>query len=159
MKTSILLPIVLQILGVVVIIAEFLIPSFGILAITAIGLFGFSIYYVFAHFSGQTGIILLTLDAILIPFLIALGIKILAKSRFSLKTELSQKDGVASQQEHLVGLVGKEGKTVTILRPAGKAIIDGRKFDVVSVGDYIGLDADITVVEVSGNRIVVRTKE
>jgi membrane-bound serine protease (ClpP class) len=159
MKITIVIPIVLQLLGVIVILAEFLIPSFGILSLTAAGLFGFSIYYVFAHFSPQTGVVFLVLDAILIPFLIALGIKLLSRSRFSLKTELSQKAGVTSQSENLIKLVGLSGKTVTILRPAGKAIIDGKKYDVVSVGDYIGQDAAVEVAEVSGNRIVVRIKD
>jgi membrane-bound serine protease (ClpP class) len=54
-------------------------------------------------------------------------------------------------------LVGHEGVTITGLRPAGKAKINGRLIDVVSDGPFIPQDRRIEVVEVSGNRIVVRT--
>jgi membrane-bound serine protease (ClpP class) len=158
MKSTILIPIILQLAGVVVIIAEFLLPSFGILTITACGLFGYSIYYVFAHFTNPIGVAFVLVDSVLIPFLVVVGIKLLSQSRFSLKTELSQKDGVTSQAGNLINLVGLSGKTATILRPAGKAVIDQKKYDVVSVGDYIGQNEDVEVVEVSGNRIIVRRK-
>ena len=45
---------------------------------------------------------------------------------------------------------------MTVLRPAGMAIISDRKVDVVSVGEFIDKDVDIIVVDVSGNRVVVR---
>jgi membrane-bound serine protease (ClpP class) len=45
---------------------------------------------------------------------------------------------------------------VTGLRPAGKAKINGRLIDVVSDGPFIPADRRIEVVEVSGNRVVVR---
>ncbi len=56
-------------------------------------------------------------------------------------------------------LLGKSGTTVTSLRPAGMALIDGKKVDVVSVGDFIDKEEPVTVVEVSGNRVVVRRME
>lgn len=42
------------------------------------------------------------------------------------------------------------------LRPAGKGIFDGRILNVTSEGDYIEGGTRIQIVEVSGNRIVVR---
>ncbi len=53
-------------------------------------------------------------------------------------------------------LVGQKGVTVTALRPAGMAIVNDRKVDVVLVGEFIDKDVDIAVVDVSGNRVVVR---
>jgi hypothetical protein len=44
-------PILLQIAGVIVVIAEFVIPSAGILTVVSIGVFGFSLYLVFANVS------------------------------------------------------------------------------------------------------------
>ncbi|WP_417851235.1 NfeD family protein [Thalassoglobus sp.] len=55
-------------------------------------------------------------------------------------------------------LVGSVGAAVSDLRPAGKARIDGRLYDVVSDGPYIQYDCDVEVVKVQGNRIVVREK-
>lgn len=55
-------------------------------------------------------------------------------------------------------LLGKSGTTVTFLRPAGKARIEGRLVDVVSEGPFIPEGAEVDVVEVSGNRVVVRAR-
>jgi len=55
-------------------------------------------------------------------------------------------------------LVGREGIAVTILRPAGKAIIDGRRLDVVAEGDFIEADTEVVVTAGEGVRIVVRKK-
>jgi membrane-bound serine protease (ClpP class) len=43
-----------------------------------------------------------------------------------------------------------------MLRPAGKAQLGDRIVNVISEGPFIGADAAIEVVELSGNRIVVR---
>lgn len=54
------------------------------------------------------------------------------------------------------GLVGKEGRAATTLRPAGKAEIDGRILYVEADGAFVEEGARIEVVRVRGNRIVVR---
>ena len=53
-------------------------------------------------------------------------------------------------------LLGKEGVAHSELRPAGIALIDGRRVDVVADASYIQRGARIVVAEVEGNRIVVR---
>jgi len=55
-------------------------------------------------------------------------------------------------------LVGHAGVAETALRPTGKALVDGRRYDVVSEGDFVEQGAAIEVVEVTGARIVVRRK-
>ncbi|HEY4263417.1 MAG TPA: NfeD family protein, partial [Schlesneria sp.] len=52
--------------------------------------------------------------------------------------------------------LGQRGATITMLRPAGKAQLGDRIVNVISEGPFIGADAAIEVVELSGNRIVVR---
>ncbi len=53
-------------------------------------------------------------------------------------------------------VVGDRGQTVSMLRPAGKAKIDGKTMDVVSIGTFIDAGDEIEVVEVNANRVVVR---
>lgn len=53
-------------------------------------------------------------------------------------------------------LVGRHGIAASVLRPAGKIDIDGKYFQVVSDGPYISVGDRVEVVEVTGNRIVVR---
>ncbi|MGE4357368.1 MAG: nodulation protein NfeD [Candidatus Omnitrophota bacterium] len=53
-------------------------------------------------------------------------------------------------------LIGKIGKTITTLRPAGKADFSGKIMDVVSEGEFIDRNKEIKVVSVEGNKIVVK---
>ena len=55
-------------------------------------------------------------------------------------------------------LLGKQGQSLSFLRPAGKARIDGRVVDVVSDGPFISEGAEVEVVQVTGNRVVVRAR-
>lgn len=65
-----------------------------------------------------------------------------------------------SSDTELVGfeglVVGARGVTITMLRPAGKANVNEQVVDVVSEGPFISANQPIQVVEISGNRIVVR---
>jgi membrane-bound serine protease (ClpP class) len=66
--------------------------------------------------------------------------------------------GTASWKAADVGLgelVGKEGRTLTPLRPAGMVEIDERRIDVVSDSEFLGAGVRVRVVEVEGNRVVV----
>jgi len=159
MNTTLLIPIILQLAGTVVIISEFFIPSGGFLSIAAAGFFGYSLYFVFAHVSTGVGYIFVAADAVVIPILILIGIRVIAKGPASLHTTLSQAEGVTSQPEELGTYIGKEGTTVTALHPAGIALIDNKRVDVVSGGEYIGKLTPIAVVTVTGNQIVVKKKE
>jgi len=51
---------------------------------------------------------------------------------------------------------GETGRTVTMLRPAGKARLGPRLVDVVTDGEFLGPETPIRVIQVRGNRIVVR---
>jgi membrane-bound ClpP family serine protease len=159
MPKTLLLPLVLQVLGTAVIIAEFFIPSGGFLSIAAAGLFGYSLYVVFAHVSTTAGYFFVAADAVLIPVIVLIGIRMIAKGPASLHTTLSQAEGVTSQPKELNAFIGKDGTTVTALHPSGIALFDGKRIDVVSSGEYIGKLVPVVVTEVTGNQIVVKKKE
>jgi len=151
-------PILLQLIGVGVIIAEIILPSGGILSLLAAAIFGYSLFLVFTDLSTAAGIAFVVVDIISIPVLIVVGIKMLAKSPVTLYTQLSSRLGVSSQAPELLQYLGKEGRAITDLHPAGAAIIEGKRVDVVSGGEYIEKESELLVVSVSGNRIVVRKK-
>ncbi len=52
--------------------------------------------------------------------------------------------------------VGSVGTVKSNLRPAGIAEIDGKRVDVVSEGSFVPRDTLIEVIEVDGDRVVVR---
>ena len=159
MNDSLLLPLILQLIGVVVVIAEIILPSGGILSIVALGVFGYSLFVVFSEISKTVGFAFVVADLVLIPFLVILGLKLLARSPVTLRKTLSREKGVSSQPSDLDSYIDRQGTAVTDLRPAGKAIIDGKRVDVVTRGEYFEKDATIIVTAVTGNQIIVRKKD
>lgn len=156
---SLIIPVLLQLIGVVVLIAEIIIPSGGILGVITVGLMGYSLYLVFTTISTFAGMVFVIADIIMFPVVLFFGIKLLAKSPATLKTSLSKTNGFSSQSEELIKLMGLTGEAVTDLRPAGTAVINNRRVDVVSRGEYIDKGVGIVVLAVEGNRVVVKQIE
>ena len=155
MTGALIIPIILQLAAIIVLIAEIFIPTGGILGIITACLFGYSLFLVFT-ISPSLGMLFVGLDFILVPVVLLMGIKQLARSPVALKTELSKANGYSAQNADLSSLMGLTGKALSDLRPAGVGSIDGNRVDVVSRGEYIDKGAGFIVHAVEGNRVVVR---
>ncbi len=53
-------------------------------------------------------------------------------------------------------LIGKRGYALSTLRPAGRADFGGEVLDVVTQGEFIATNQTVEVVEIRGNRVVVK---
>ena len=75
--------------------------------------------------------------------------------RFILSDALTREGGYSAgtMMDHLVG---KEGITITQLRPSGIVEVEQSRYDVVSEGSFVPPNVRVKVVRVEGNRIVVR---
>jgi membrane-bound ClpP family serine protease len=80
-------------------------------------------------------------------------IKLLNKLILSEST--SKNDGFTSNPQ-LNELLGKEGITLTVLRPAGTAEIEGNKIDVIAESEFLEKGIKIKVIKVDGIKVVVR---
>ncbi|MFP4668853.1 MAG: serine protease, partial [Desulfobacterales bacterium] len=94
-----IVPVILQIAGIGVLLSEVMLPSGGLLTIVAAGCLGYSLYLVFADISAFSGMIFVMADIVVLPVVLIVGLKLLAKSPFALKSELSSKSGYASYDE------------------------------------------------------------
>ncbi len=144
----------------------FVIPGFGLAGISGIimvvlslflSLVGGMPYFDFSFIS--LAIIQLTaalLAALILIFILA---KYLPKSRtfnkLVLDVEESSSKGFVTYPK-LDELIGKEGIALTILRPAGTAVIGDQKVDVVTDGQFIEKDSKVKVVKVEGIKVVVK---
>jgi len=159
MNNAIHVPAFLQLVAILVIIAEIIIPSGGILALLATGLFGYSLYLVFTSISASAGMAFIIADLFIVPILVYFGIKFLAKSPVTLRTRLSKEDGVTVQSPDQNDFLGSVGLAITDLRPSGVANIRDQRLDVVTRGEYLENETEIIVIAVSGNQIVVKQKD
>ena len=78
-------------------------------------------------------------------------------SRLILSKQIENQELDRSEEKTVV--VGAKGRTVTDLRPSGKAKIRGELVDVIAEGEWISIDTPITVNAVHGTRIVVESSD
>jgi membrane-bound serine protease (ClpP class) len=158
--------ILLVALGLVLLALEiFVIPGFGIAGVVGILALGGGLVLSLVG-AGATGeLVLWAVGRVALSLLIAIGVSLILirvlphlpyGRSLVLETGLDARAGYASAPESDLKWVGKRGTAATPLRPAGIALFDGERVDVVSRGEYIAADAPIEVVRVDGNRIVVR---
>lgn len=83
--------------------------------------------------------------------------KVAAFNRLVLSSETRASEGyVSSSRDHDEEWLGKEGVAVSELRPAGIALVGGKRLDVVTDGEFVAAQHPIKIVEARGNRIVVQ---
>lgn len=143
-------------LGLLLIVAEVLVPSFGVLGGAAtlciLGAIGWAY-----SLDTALGTQLLVSAAVLVPVVLVFGLKLFPRSplgrRFT-ATGYSFEDGRGVDRRD-DALLGARGVATAACRPAGIALLAGRRVDVVSRGEMIDAGEEVVVVEVSGNRVVV----
>ena len=81
--------------------------------------------------------------------------KLMFLDRLVLNDSISTEDGYVASESR-VELLGQKLIAYTDLRPAGVAILDNEKLDVVTDGDFIEKGNKIEVIRVEGMRIVVK---
>jgi len=93
---------------------------------------------------------------ILVGVAIFLWIKLFPNSRMGRKmTVMHDMSSSKATEDGLAALLGKEGEALSELRPAGFALIEGRRVDVVAEGRMIATGTKVRVIEVEGNRVIV----
>lgn len=142
----------LMITGIILLIIEALIvPGFSIPGLAGLAMMGYSIYKATSTY-GALGTSITLLVSIVSAVLV---IKLSLKSRTMKKIALDYTEKTAKSNTDLTYLVGKNGRALTPLRPAGTAIFEKERYDVVTEGDYIPENATIRVLDVEGSRIIV----
>ncbi len=151
------------VVGVVLLVVEVFMPGFGVAGISGIVLEGVSVVLTYLKYGGLAALGLTIVILAVIAISISMSLRSATKGRLSksaliLKSSETAAEGFSATKDMDVFL-GKEGDTVTILRPTGMAEFDGVKLNVVSDGEYIPKGTRIRVERVEGVRVVVRKAE
>ncbi len=64
-----------------------------------------------------------------------------------------------AENEKLKFFLGKTGKALTPLRPAGTVDFEGVRLDVLTRGDFINKGTDVVIDEIDGKKIFVKVKD
>ena len=167
------LEIVLFLVGVVLLVVEiFLIPGFGVTGISGIVLMILSLVlsrqqFIVPQFDWQWDIFLRNLRNIGLAFvgsLVLAGVVFRSFRHVPLFRRLILEGAEGAELGYTVqsedtgggGLVGRKGIAATALRPSGKAEFGEELMVVETDGEFLDPGAAVEIIEVSGNRILVR---
>ena len=152
-----ILSLILFIIGVGLIVVEMFEPGIGFF-----GVFGIISLIVCIFVTAETvaqGLILTAVFFVILLILLGIFLALVSKGRLPGKMILRESETLDqgfSGTEDMSYLMGKTGEVVTTCRPVGNVDFDGVKLDVVAQGEFIERGETVEVVEIEGNRVVVR---
>ena len=151
----------LAVVGLALLVAEVFFVSFGVIAVlSGVSLIS-AVFFAFQE-STSFGATMLVIEAVAAPVVLMLAFKALPHTPFGKRLILAgpATQGSAGAADPRLGdLLGKPGVTMSDLRPAGFARIEGLKIDVVTRGELIEAKSEIVVIDVTANRVVVAAKK
>lgn len=145
----------LQILAFLVLFAEVMIPSFGILTVVALGLGAWSWYFIASGLPAAGIAAFAVADAVLVPLAAWYGLRRLGRSPVAHLTNVGAGDGLEASTLTLRSLVGREAVAETALRPSGKIRIDGDVHDARSEGEFVDRGAAVRIVSLRGAEFLI----
>lgn len=143
---------ILVVVGVVLLVAEIFIPSFGITGLIGIVSILAGVILTAESFIGGLIMFIIILIIAIVLMYIAYRIMSSVKSPFVLKAAIEDE----KPNEKLEFFVGKTGLALTPLRPSGTADFEGVRLDVLTRGEFIEKGSNVTVDEIKGKKIIVK---
>jgi membrane-bound serine protease (ClpP class) len=152
--------ILLVVLGLGLAVLEVVFPSGGILGFLSFAAILGSIVVAFQQ-SAAAGAVMLGVALVGIPIVVVLGFKYWPYTRMGKRILLGvpkEEDIVPDtpRRRALKEVIGRIGTAKSKMLPAGAVSIDGRTIDAVSEGMAIEVGQRVRVVDVKGNRVLVR---
>lgn len=156
--------IVMLFAGLALIIAEFFIPSGGMIAILAAVCLSVSVWAAHEAWWETARSVwwsYLALFVLLIPASVGGALFLIQRTSLGRHVLLSapsleEVTPFAEAEEHLRQMIGKRGETVSLLNPGGMVEVEGERFHCECPGMLIEASEDVEVTGIKGNRLLVQ---
>jgi membrane-bound serine protease (ClpP class) len=149
----------LIVVGLVLIVVEIMVPTFGIVSALAAAAFIGAIIYGYTVSTGLGHILLVAL-VVTVPIYCVLLVKHLPNTRLGTYVYLRKADpaegGGNPQREQHEKLVGQLGKAESPLRPSGVVRIEGKRYQAMAEGGHVASGQAVRVIRFDGMDIIVR---
>jgi len=156
---TVLLIAVLAVVAMALIVAEICTPTFGLLAVLALGAAGGAVYLCF-QIDRRAGVVAVVVALVALPAYAIAAVKIIPRTalgrRLGLSRQAEPAGGGTPEAGDLSRLVGRTTTAETILRPAGTVRIDGRRIVAQAESGVIEKGAAVRVIRAGGSYVVVR---
>jgi membrane-bound serine protease (ClpP class) len=149
--------------GLIIMAAELLVPTGGILLAIGTGAIIVGVAMTFSYDTTR-GIILIAALCIILPTVGPLMLYFWPRTPMGRRLVLStcEEDAAIATMPvnlELEGLRGRYGRTLSALRPSGVTDFDGQRVDTLSEGGFIEAGKWVRCVDVRAGRVVVREIE
>jgi len=149
--------------GVVVLFAELLLPSFGLLTAIALGCFIGAIVLTFQSYGQAAGLVATAVCAVGLPVGGTIALRAWPRTRLG-KMIIPPNPTVTDNDTsvpvaELNALVGKKGRAVSTLRPVGVCEFEGQRISCVAESGLVDTGTEVEGVGVSGGNLKVRAKK
>ncbi|MFP4430227.1 MAG: NfeD family protein [Spirochaetota bacterium] len=153
--------------GLLGIIVEVFVPAGGLIGIAGGGAIIAAVILAYTQGGTSVGVIVLAASLVLTPVIMVVAFKLFPVTplgkRFILGTTLGSGDEEEEGSAEADGTganvrvqVGDRGTASTVLKPTGVATIRGKRYSVLTRGEYLAAGTELEVIRVEGNRILVR---
>ena len=150
------LPVLLCLLiGAALMIVEVFLPGFGLPGISGIVLIGAGVAMLWLKAGALVALATLVVVIAVLAVFVSYMTRRASEGGAHARVFLREKEDLHAHEDMQV-LLGKHGRTTSVLRPAGIGDFDGVRLNVVTEGSFIERDRPIEIVNVDGARIVVR---
>ena len=151
------LPLILCLVsGIALLVVEVFMPGFGLPGISGLALIIAGVVITWNTYGPVAGLAVTLIALALAGIAISVSIKSAANGKLSRSALILNEVTPTVDHEETDALLGKTGKTVTVLNPVGFAEFDGVRLNVVSEGSYLEKGVRVRVQQVEGNKIIVR---
>ena len=144
--------IVLLILGVIFLLLEMWLPGMEFFAIAGIG--ALIVSAVLAIMYVPNGWLIVAGQGVIVAGFVAHMYRFMKRKQLKGKLILSENLDAPPSQD-ISYLVGREGKTLTALRPYGEVDFNGTRLEVSSYGPMVGKGTKVRVTGIEANKIIV----
>jgi len=152
------------VISLALVMAEFFIPSGGMISIIAAVAFAIAMWSGWQAWGETSPTIFVTFlitAVVLVPASAGLALYVLPGTRLGREIlleapTLEDVTPYAEEEQRLRSHIGRTGEAISLLNPGGMVRVDDERFHCESRGLVIEPGASITVVDVRGNRLVVR---
>jgi membrane-bound ClpP family serine protease len=161
------LAVVLLFAGLGILVLEVFVPSGGVLAIITTITLCLSLACAYAAWAeryptlwwGFCGLLVLLIPATLIGAFYVLPRTPMGRRALLVAPDADDLQPHTEQAARLARLVGEFGQTLTLMNPGGMVLVAGQRLHAVSEGQMIESGTSVEIVEIRGNRVLVRPGE
>ncbi|HEY8511547.1 MAG TPA: NfeD family protein [Cyclobacteriaceae bacterium] len=146
----------LIIVGIALIVVEIIfVPGTTVVGILGFGMVVGGVVMAFNNFGIRTGYAVAAATAVANGAALFWSLRTKPWRKLSLQSAIDSRvnEGVLADVK-----VGDEGVAVSALRPAGKAEIGGKMYEVTTLGNFAPAGTPVKVIRISSNQVVVEPK-